>query len=260
MTAPLLSLSALTKTYPETGLVLGGIDLSISPGETLSLVGPSGCGKSTCLRLIAGLEQPDSGVVTWPSLNGGLPKPGDIGYVFQDPTLMPWATVLDNVLLPLKLYATVAEQNISAAHQLIAKVGLKGFENSLPRALSGGMRMRVSLARALITQPKILLLDEPFAALDEITRNGLNDLLVSLKAQTGVTIIFVTHSVLESVFLSDRIVVMKSQPGVLFSETRIDPPPEGRTEAYRFHPTYADQCASISDALSRATSASGQTT
>ncbi|MEM6479085.1 MAG: ABC transporter ATP-binding protein, partial [Pseudomonadota bacterium] len=182
--------------------------------------GPSGCGKSTALRLIAGLMPPTLGRIEW---EGGQ-SADDLGVVFQEPTLMPWATVEKNVFLPFRVrgerFAAVRDR----IHEVLALVGLDKFAESYPRELSGGMKMRVSIARALATYPRLILMDEPFAALDEITRQKLNDDLLNLKAQTGATVIFVTHSVFESVFLSDRILVMAARPGRIIHEIEIDAP------------------------------------
>ena len=250
---PFLSLSAACKSYPNVGQVLGPLDLSAHEGETVAVLGPSGCGKSTCLRLIAGLEAVSGGEVAWSS---GAPAPGEIGFVFQDPTLMPWASVLDNILLPLSLKGPVESAGREEALRLITAVGLDGFEAALPKQLSGGMRMRVSLARALVTQPKVLLLDEPFAALDEITRGQLNDALIALKKDRPLTILFVTHSVFESVYLADRIVVMSPRPGRIAAEIKVVP--EGpRIPAFRFSQQYAALTKAVSSDLSRAMGETG---
>ena len=178
--------------------------------------------------------------------------PGDIGFVFQEPTLMPWATVAKNVALPLDLQGVDATRTSAAeSAEALARVGLTGFENAYPRELSGGMKMRVSIARALVTEAKVLLMDEPFAALDEITRFKLNNDLMALAQSLGMTVVFVTHSVFESVFLSTRIVVMTSRPGRVFSELDIDVPTP-RSEAFRTSPEYAGYCRRASEALQAA--------
>jgi NitT/TauT family transport system ATP-binding protein len=203
----LLSLSAVAKRFSNGTQALRDLSFNIAPGEFVSLLGPSGCGKSTALRLAANLLTPDSGAITFP--NG---KP-EIGFVFQEPTLMPWADALTNARLPLDLQNAPRGPANDRAASALARVGLAGFERALPRELSGGMKMRVSLARALVAQPKLLLLDEPFAALDEITRAQLGDDLLRLWREDGLTILFVTHSVSESAYLSQRVLVMTPRPG-----------------------------------------------
>ena len=190
-------------------------------GEFLSLLGPSGCGKSTALRIIAGLSEPSRGTVTG---GDGEGAGRGIGFVFQEPTLMPWATVFGNVFLPLKLAGRDRAASAPRVMETLARVGLADFADAYPRELSGGMRMRVSIARALVTAPRMLLMDEPFAALDEITRFKLNDDLIALWRELRMTVVFVTHSVFESVYLSQRIVVMTARPGRVSSELAIDAP------------------------------------
>jgi NitT/TauT family transport system ATP-binding protein len=229
-------------------MALGPLDLDVSKGEFVSLLGPSGCGKSTALRLIAGLSAPTSGAVGVSHRAGQARAGHSIGFVFQEPTLMPWTSVRENVRLPLKLaHAPVAEANARISEAL-AQVGLTEFAEAFPRELSGGMKMRVSLARALVTDPDILLMDEPFAALDEITRFRLNNDLLSLWRNLRKTVIFVTHSVFESVYLSQRVIVMTSRPGRLSAEVRIDAP-EPRGEDFRTSADYAAYCRKVSHAL-----------
>ena len=208
-----VSLRGVTKVYENGVAALGPLDLDVRKGEFVSLLGPSGCGKSTALRLIAGLSAPSSGSV-------GVARPlrvegagHSIGFVFQEPTLMPWASVRENVRLPLKLSHVPAEEAATRVTAALTQVGLADFAGAYPRELSGGMKMRVSLARALVTDPDILLMDEPFAALDEITRFRLNNDLLSLWRNLRKTVIFVTHSVFESVYLSQRVIVMSARPG-----------------------------------------------
>ena len=213
-----VSLRNVSKLFSNGTLALKDMSLDVERGEFLSLLGPSGCGKSTALRIIAGLGAPSSGTIDWPSskINSrGLPE-GDIGFVFQEPTLMPWDTVFGNVYLPLRLAGVSKAAAKPRIMETLRSVGLADFEHSYPRELSGGMKMRVSIARALVTHPKLLLMDEPFAALDEITRQKLNDDVLRLWRDTGITVIFVTHSVFESAFLSNRIVVMKARPGQVY--------------------------------------------
>jgi NitT/TauT family transport system ATP-binding protein len=243
-----VSLRGVTKRYDRGVMALGPFDLDVSKGEFVSLLGPSGCGKSTALRLIAGLSAPTSGTVGV-LRPGGRARPGHgIGFVFQEPTLMPWTSVRENVRLPLKLaQMPVAEANVRVGEAL-AQVGLSEFADAYPRELSGGMKMRVSLARALVTDPDILLMDEPFAALDEITRFRLNNDLLALWRNLRKTVIFVTHSVFESVYLSQRVIVMTSRPGRLASEFRIDTT-EPRGEDFRTSADYAGYCRKVSNAL-----------
>jgi len=253
--APAVSLRGVTKSYDNGIAALGPFDLDVRKGEFVSLLGPSGCGKSTALRLIAGLSAPTSGSVTVAhEVSASRPGHG-IGFVFQEPTLMPWTSVRENVRLPLKLARLAgADAKVDAA---LAQVGLAEFADSYPRQLSGGMKMRVSLARALVTDPDILLMDEPFAALDEITRFRLNNDLLALWRNLGKTVIFVTHSVFESVHLSQRIVVMTARPGRFGAEIRIDTD-EARDEDFRTSAAYAEYCRKVSAAL--APSYSGQAT
>jgi NitT/TauT family transport system ATP-binding protein len=225
----------------------------VGAGEFLSLVGPSGCGKSTALRLIAGLSAPSAGRLRWDGRDAP-PRPGDIGFVFQEPTLMPWARVLANVTLPLKLGHMARTEAEDRARDALALVGLAGFERAFPRELSGGMRMRVSIARALVMRPRLLLMDEPFAALDEITRLKLNDDLLALWAERALTIIFVTHSVYESVYLSSRVAVMAARPGRIV-EDRPLAAAYPRSAGFRHGAEYGAQCAEISAALARAMAA-----
>jgi NitT/TauT family transport system ATP-binding protein len=245
---PAVSLRGVTKTYDSGVAALGPFDLDVRRGEFVSLLGPSGCGKSTALRLIAGLNAPTSGTVEVSHRNGAIRTGHSIGFVFQEPTLMPWASVRDNVRLPLKLaHMPMAEADTRTAGAL-AQVGLAEFVDAFPRELSGGMKMRVSLARALVTDPDILLMDEPFAALDEITRFRLNNDLLTLWRDLRKTVIFVTHSVFESVYLSQRVIVMTARPGRIAAEFRIDAA-EPRGEEFRTSVEYAGYCRNVSRAL-----------
>ena len=242
-------LRGVTKTYSNGVKALGPIDLVVRHGEFVSLLGPSGCGKSTALRIIAGLSAATSGSVALAAGSGRRPS---LGFVFQEPTLMPWATVWENVYLPLRLARQSREQAGSRVADVLAGVGLIEFARAYPRELSGGMKMRVSLARALVTDPEILLMDEPFAALDEITRFKLNNDLLALWRRLDKTVIFVTHSVFESVYLSERVVVMTPRPGRISAEFRIETAAP-RTEDFRTSPDYAARCRDVSQALARAT-------
>ena len=240
----------MTKSFANGTQALDGLDLAVRAGEFVSLLGPSGCGKSTALRLIAGLSEPSGGTITW----GGTPaRPSAhaIGFVFQEPTLMPWTTVASNVALPLRLRGTSAAEATPRIAAAIERVGLAGFRDAYPRELSGGMKMRVSIARALVTDPELLLMDEPFAALDEITRFKLNNDLLDLWRALRKTVVFVTHSVFESVYLSRRIVVMTPRPGRVFKELVVDAP-YPRQESFRTSAEYAASCRLVSEALSAA--------
>ena len=244
-----LSLSHVRREFPGGRLALADVSLDIADGEFVSLLGASGCGKSTVLRLLSGLDVPTSGAIA-----RDLPAHVVPGYVFQDAALMPWASVRRNVELPLMLRGERAAQMRERVDATLRAVGLADSAQAVPRELSGGMKMRVSLARALVTSPKLWLLDEPFGALDEITRFALNQTLLSLcKPQDGTkpaTAVFVTHSVYEAVFLSQRVVVM-ARPGRIAGEVAIDAP-YPRDAAFRATPRFAALCAQVSDALQRA--------
>src|SRR3954447_5718696 len=248
-----VSLRAVGKSYANGVVALDRLDLDVRPGEFVSLLGPSGCGKSTALRIIAGLSEPTHGAVVWPRPDAPRAE-REIGFVFQEPTLMPWTTVAGNVGLPLDLQhidTATAAPRIAAA---LARVGLTDFADVYPRELSGGMKMRVSIARALVTESMILLMDEPFAALDEITRFKLNDDLLSLWESLRKTVVFVTHSVFESVYLSSRIVVMTPRPGRVFTELAIDAP-YPRDQRFRTSAEYGVFCRRASEALAAAAEA-----
>lgn len=262
----LLRMSHVEKTFHGGVVALRDMNLDVREGDFISLLGPSGCGKSTALKLITGLMQPTRGRIEWAEGPGagdgaanvskeksqGVTHAEDLGIVFQEPTLMPWARVIDNVYLPFRIrgvpYSAVKDRVLKTLRQ----VGLEKFQRAFPRELSGGMRMRVSIARALVTEPKLILMDEPFAALDEITRFKLNNDLLALRQEIGCTVIFVTHSVFESVFLSDRIVVMAARPGRVIAELEVDQP-YPRSEAFRTSAEYAEYCRMASDALRQAT-------
>jgi NitT/TauT family transport system ATP-binding protein len=243
-----VSLRGVTKVYGSGVMALGPLDLDVARGEFVSLLGPSGCGKSTALRLIAGLNAPTSGTVRVSRRAGEAHAGHSIGFVFQEPTLMPWASVHENVRLPLKLAHLPTGKANARIGEALTQVGLAEFADTYPRELSGGMKMRVSLARALVTDPDILLMDEPFAALDEITRFRLNNDLLALWRNLRKTVIFVTHSVFESVYLSQRVIVMTSRPGRIGAEFRINAP-EPRGEDFRTSADYAGYCRTVSNAL-----------
>ncbi len=246
MAEPLLTIENVTKVFGGTVTALEGMTLTLRRGDFVSLLGPSGCGKSTALRLIAGLISPTKGRIRWAS-----GEDAELGVVFQEPTLAPWSTVFDNVWLPLRLKGVSKAEARDRVLESIEAVGLAGFDGAYPRELSGGMKMRVSIARAMVTRPKLLLMDEPFAALDEITRFKLNDDLLQLQETLRCTVVFVTHSVFESVVLSSRIVVMAARPGRVIRELGVDAP-YPRTEAFRTSTDYVEQCRRASDALKEA--------
>ena len=247
---PLLRLSGISKVFSNGVTALTDVDLSIVRGEFISLLGPSGCGKSTLLKMIAGLIAPTKGLIDWPQSSydvSGTPE-RSLGFVFQEPTLLPWRTIKANVELPLMLKGIGKQDIKERVEDALAQVGLSAFADSYPRQLSGGMKMRVSIARALAMRPQILLMDEPFAALDEITRNKLNNDLLAVYAKKGLTVIFVTHSVYESVYLSSRIVVMSARPGRVTADIPIVVN-QPRDEEYRMSSLYNDRCRTVSAAL-----------
>ena len=243
----LVELQGVHKTFANGTVALANLNLTIGEHEFASLLGPSGCGKSTALRLISRLSGLSAGRVVW----AGEVAVGDIGFVFQEPTLMPWASVFDNVYLPLRLQRMGRRAVEGRVNEALELVGLRDFARAYPRELSGGMKMRVSIARALVTEPKVLLMDEPFAALDEITRFRLNDDLLRLWAGRKFTVVFVTHSVFESVYLSERILVMAARPGRIVDEIRVDAP-YPRDHAFRTSEPYTAWCREASEALARA--------
>jgi NitT/TauT family transport system ATP-binding protein len=238
---------------------LAPIDLAVAPGEFVTLIGPSGCGKSTLLKLMANLIAPTAGALGWWGGDfAGVGRSGrQMAFVFQEPTLMPWCRVDTNVRLPLdfaRLPAAECERRVAAA---LAQVDLTAFRRHYPRQLSGGMRMRVSIARALVTNPDLLLMDEPFGALDEFTRNKLDDDLLRLSFERKLTTIFVTHSLYEAVFLSTRVIVMAANPGRIFAEFRVDEP-EPRGDDFRTSARFAELSRALSAILHEASVASGR--
>ena len=245
-----VAMQRVSKLFSNGTLALADMDLVVERGEFVSLLGPSGCGKSTALRIMAGLGGVSSGQIDWPSSrikSNGLPD-GDIGFVFQDPTLMPWKNIFDNVQLPLKLRGKARAECRDAIMAALSTVGLQDFAQAYPRELSGGMRMRVSIARALVTRPRLLLMDEPFAALDEITRQRLNDDVLRLWQNSGITVVFVTHSIFEAAYLSSRILVMQARPGRVFTEISL-PTGTARDSHYRVSDDYRTACRKLSEAL-----------
>jgi NitT/TauT family transport system ATP-binding protein len=250
MAQPVITLTDVSKIYANGTIALKELNLTIADGEFVSLLGPSGCGKSTVLRLIAGLGQLNTGQIEW----GGKPDrklARKLAFVFQEAALMPWATVWQNVYLPLKLAGITQRAAAAEVAEAIELVELQGFEQAYPRELSGGMKMRVSIARALVTQPDVLLMDEPFGALDEMTRSRLNSDLLELWSQKRWTVAFVTHNIYEAVYLSNRVVVMAARPGRVIAEVAIDVP-YPRTEEFRTSALYNQYCRQISIALSGA--------
>ena len=243
----LLTLTGVGKRFASAGKdngvdALRDVRFAIEAGQFVSLLGPSGCGKSTVLRLIAGLLTPDSGTISWQG------KRPELGFVFQEPTLMPWADVRTNARLPLDLQKLPRRQADARAGAALERLGLSGFERAVPRELSGGMKMRVSIARALAAKPQVLLMDEPFAALDEPTRQTLNDDLLAVARQDGITTIFVTHSVMEASYLSDRVLVMSRRPGHVIADIALDQPTM-RGAAFRLSPHFADRQRKVAAAL-----------
>jgi NitT/TauT family transport system ATP-binding protein len=250
---PVVELRGVSKRFASGVEALGGVDLAVARGEFLSLLGPSGCGKSTLLRIVAGLVAPSGGEcrLRLGGASGRSSPAGRIGFVFQDPTLMPWSTVARNVELPFRIAGRVRAAERERVLAALHAVGLAGFEAAYPHQLSGGMRMRVSIARALVTEPDLLLLDEPFAALDEITRLALNDDLLRLWEERRPTILFVTHSVFESAYLSSRIAVMTSRPGRVVADLPVSLS-RPRDRAVRTSAAYAAMCERVSAALAAA--------
>ncbi len=259
---------AAAKTYASGTQALLPVDLRVAAGEFLTLLGPSGCGKSTLLKMVAGLLAPSSGEVrVWgqpvqpagtAAAAAAAAAQGRLGFVFQEPTLMPWADVDANVSLPLDLAGVPQAQARPRVREALQRVGLEGFEQRLPRELSGGMKMRASIARCLVTQPRLLLMDEPFGALDEITRYRLDSDLLALwraaQQAQGLTVIFVTHSIHEAVFLSQRVLVMAARPGRVVDEVLIDEPyPRGA--GFRVSTAFARHAARLQDSLMSASTA-----
>jgi NitT/TauT family transport system ATP-binding protein len=244
---PVITLSQCNKTFENGFIALQNLDLSINQAEFVSLVGPSGCGKSTLLRIVAGLSDLSSGSLIW---GEGAYQP-EIAFVFQEPALMPWARVKDNVQLPLRLAGMPNKKAETIVSDALRLVGLESFKNAYPRQLSGGMKMRTSIARALVTSPQVLLMDEPFGALDDITRTKLNNDLLALWSQQHWTVLFVTHNIYEAVYLSERVVVIAAHPGRVVAEILIDEPMP-RTDAFRTSLTYSHYCRQVAEALSAA--------
>ncbi|HET7867326.1 MAG TPA: ABC transporter ATP-binding protein [Burkholderiaceae bacterium] len=251
-----VEITAAHKTYPNGTHALLPVDLAVQAGEFVTLLGPSGCGKSTLLHLVAGLLAPSGGQVRrWgepvQGNGGGAPQ---LSFVFQEPTLMPWARVQANVRLPLDLAGMPRAPADARVQAALALVGLERFAGHLPRELSGGMRMRVSIARGLVTQPALLLMDEPFGALDEITRHKLDGELLDLWQRQRLTVLFVTHSIYEAVYLSSRVVVMAARPGRIVDQVVIDEP-HPRGPQFRVSTAFAAYAQRLQDSLLRASAA-----
>jgi NitT/TauT family transport system ATP-binding protein len=252
-TAPAVEVLSADKTYPNGTHALLPVNLTVQAGEFVTLLGPSGCGKSTLLKMVAGLLAPSQGRLRlWGRDQSAAAAPGEatppLSFVFQEATLMPWASVMANVRLPLDLAGVPRAQAQARVRSALQLVGLQRFENSLPRELSGGMQMRVSIARGLVTQPQLLLMDEPFGALDEITRNRLDSDLLGLWADQKLTVMFVTHSIHEAVFLSQRVVVMAARPGRVVDEIMIDEP-YPRSADFRVSTRFSQLAKRLQDSL-----------
>jgi len=252
---PAVEILSAQKTYPNGTQALLPVDMRIAEGEFVTLLGPSGCGKSTLLKMVAGMLEPTDGrLLVWRKPVQQIEQTGrKMAFVFQAPTLMPWASVQTNVRLPLDLAGVPRREADARVAESLELVGLAKFADALPRALSGGMQMRVSIARGLVTQPDLLLMDEPFGALDEITRHKLDADLLELWRKKKLTVIFVTHSIHEAVFLSSRVVMMAARPGRVVEEFHIDEP-YPRTPDFMVSPQFARHAKRLQDSLLRASS------
>lgn len=243
----LIAIEGVTKVFPtlagEATLALQDVNLTVAENEFVTLVGPSGCGKSTLLKLVAGVLSPTRGriVLRGQPLTGPTPE---VGMVFQSPVLMPWRTVLDNVLFPIEMLRLPVIRYRDEARRLIALAGLEGFERAYPRELSGGMQQRVSICRALVYDPPLLLMDEPFGALDALTREEMGMALLAVWQARRKTVVFVTHSIAEAVLLADRVVVMTARPGRVVGVTRVDLP-RPRTLEMEFSPEFSAHATAI---------------
>jgi NitT/TauT family transport system ATP-binding protein len=259
--APAVEVLSAHKTYPNGTVALQPVDLSVREGEFVTLLGPSGCGKSTLLKMVAGLLEPTDGrLLLWRKPVHALEDTQrKLAFVFQAPTLMPWASVAANVRLPLDLAGVARAEADARVAGALALVGLSKFAGELPRALSGGMQMRVSIARSLVVQPNLLLMDEPFGALDEITRHKLDAELLQLWQKQKLTVMFVTHSIHEAVFLSNRVVMMAARPGRIVEEVIIDEP-YPRTPDFMVTPRFAEYAKRLQDSLLRASAEAGEET
>jgi NitT/TauT family transport system ATP-binding protein len=256
--SPVIEVLSAQKSYPDGTRALMPVDLKLNQGDFMTLIGPSGCGKSTLLNMMAGLLEPSDGRLAW--WRGGAEKIGtegrQVGIVFQDATLMPWASVEKNVRLLFDLDGVSKSISTPRVAAALARVGLESFRSHYPRQLSGGMRMRVAIARAVATEPDVLLMDEPFGALDEFTRQKLDADILDMWQEGRMSVVFVTHSIYEAVFLSTRIVVMAARPGRVIREIAIDAP-FPRDDRFRVSPRFTQLCAEVMDALTEA-QASGE--
>jgi NitT/TauT family transport system ATP-binding protein len=253
--SPVVAVEGVDKTWPNGRQALHDVTLTLRSGEFVSLLGPSGCGKTTLLSLIAGLDSPSRGQLRWWGADSPPTAAQRIGYVFQSPTLMPWSRVAANVRLPLDLAGDDRAQSDAAVMRALRQVGLEGFADAFPRELSGGMRMRTSIARALVTSPDLLLMDEPFGALDEFARNRLDSELIEWWRASRLTVAFVTHSIQEAVFLSTRIIVMAARPGRVIADVAIAEP-QPRAPAFRASAAFAAYCLDISERVADVSAAS----
>ena len=246
-----MRLSGLRRTFPGGVSVLEGMELDVAAGSFVALVGPSGCGKSTLLRLVAGLDRADAGTLSFsPPLERTGGERAPIAYVFQDAHLLPWRSVLENAALPLELSGVGRPERHARALEVLGQVGLGDFTARYPAELSGGMRMRVSLARALVTRPRLLLLDEPFGALDELTRGRLDEQLRTLWHELGMTVLFVTHSLTEAAWLAERVLVLSPRPARVMLDRTLELP-RRRSAALRLEPAFAREVQVLSEALER---------
>jgi NitT/TauT family transport system ATP-binding protein len=250
---PAVEVLSAHKTYPNGTVALQPVDLTVQEGEFITLLGPSGCGKSTLLKMVAGLLEPTDGrLLVWRKpVSAQQDAARKLAFVFQSPTLMPWASVAQNVKLPLDLAGVPNAEATQRVADALAIVGLGKFSNALPNSLSGGMQMRVSIARSLVVQPNLLLMDEPFGALDEITRHKLDAELLTIWKNKKLTVLFVTHSIHEAVFLSTRVVMMAARPGRIVEEIVIDEP-YPRTPDFMVTPRFAQYAKRLQDSLLRA--------
>ena len=246
MSSPIIQMDRVSRRFGKTVLAVDTVSLTIAEGEFVSFLGPSGCGKSTALKMIAGLLPVSAGTITITPPKGKSEQ--DLAFVFQEPTLMPWASVFDNVFLPLRLAGVSRSDATPRVTAAVAEVGLSRFSTFYPRELSGGMKMRVSIARAMVTRPRILLMDEPFAALDEMTRAKLNNDVVGLAKEHGLTVIFVTHSVFEAVYLSTRVIVLAARPGRVAADIAMETP-WPRNMDWRVSPAFSAEARRVSDIL-----------
>ncbi|MCY0853197.1 ABC transporter ATP-binding protein [Cupriavidus sp. D39] len=244
---------SVEKIYANGTQALRPVDLRLAPGEFVTLLGPSGCGKSTLLKMVAGLIPPSNGrLLIWRKRIDQLPESGrTLSFVFQEATLMPWHTVFRNVRLPLELAGVPRTEADRRVREVLSLVGLARFEDALPRELSGGMQMRVSIARGLVVKPDLLLMDEPFGALDEITRYKLDSDLLALWQRHNLTVMFVTHSIHEAVFLSQRVVVMAARPGRIVDDIVIDEP-FPRTTEFRLSARFSQHAMRLHEKLAEA--------